>query len=164
MKRHLERQSRNTLRRDQLSRVARRKKFVLRKLGLLHAFKKISNSTRLPISRELSFSRRKDTASINIEKICRSIVICIRTNEISYQKTEPSVIRKFHYPDSFVFVSFRINQALTVFNYIRYVWRRELPNDKYGDANIIFHCLSVLAGWRWIWVGVTWSLTMILSY
>lgn len=48
---------------------------------------------------------------INIRRICQLILICIRLNEISYQKSDRCIIWKFHCPNNFVSLFVRITGA-----------------------------------------------------
>lgn len=41
----------------------------------------------------MRLSKQKDTRSVSISKICQLISVCV--NEISHEKSDPSIIRKF---------------------------------------------------------------------
>lgn len=59
------------------------------------------------VSKIMRLSKRKDTRSA---RICQLTLTCV--NEITHEKSDPSIIRKFHYPNSFVQLSFRTSYVL----------------------------------------------------
>lgn len=54
--------------------------------------------------------------SVNIERICQLMLICIWRNEISYGKSDCSIIQKFYYPNNLVCLLVRIKEALPYVN------------------------------------------------
>lgn len=49
----------------------------------------------------MRLSKQKDMGPVSISRICQLISACVRINEISHEKSDPSITRKFHYPNSF---------------------------------------------------------------